>query len=324
MPPGCVESDDGVPDIIVLTETNAAALVSSRLRPALAAVLPIVDVSGRIGQRSQFRRADIVLGGSGCNSLADAAQMLNPVIQRVHGLPPPIFAATDPRVILLARLLVRERGMEPRRDPSVKETVSYDDEIAVPGARMLAEQLVGLGLMERRFFDMRSVCPYCDSARLSVRERCISCGSADVADHAILHHMRCGFQGPEQDFFDPSKEDVLRCPKCTRRLEEFSIDYDRPGTVCVCRACGRVSGDTAVEFGCLDCDADIASANIDSRSVYAYFLTEAGPRLCDIRFSRHSGSTRTTTGDGRDVHSKFPRPPGKPCAPVVHFVRALA
>jgi hypothetical protein len=169
--------------------------------------------------------------------------------------------------------------MEPRRDPSVKETVSYDDEIAVPGARMLAEQLVGLGLMERRFFDMRSICPYCDSARLSVRERCISCGSADIADHAVLHHMRCGYQGPEEDFFDPSKEDVLKCPKCTRRLEEFSIDYDRPGTVCVCRACGRSSGDTTVEFGCLDCDADIPSANIDSRSVYAYFLTEAG-RTC--------------------------------------------
>jgi hypothetical protein len=166
--------------------------------------------------------------------------------------------------------------MEPRRDPSVKETVSYDDEIAVPGALVLAEQLVGLGLMERRFFDMRSVCPYCNSARLAVRERCISCGSADVADQTVLHHMRCGYQGPEGDFFEPNKVGVLKCPKCTRRLEEFSIDYDRPGTVCVCRACGRTSGDTTVEFGCLDCDADIASANIDSRSVYAYSLTEAG------------------------------------------------
>jgi hypothetical protein len=279
LPPEWVESDDGNPDVVALTEVNAAVLVPSRLRPALAAILPIVDVSGRIERRSQFRRADFIPGASGRNSLADAAKMLHPIIQRVHGLPSSTLETTDPRIILLARLHVRERGMEPRRDPSVKETVSYDDEIAVPGAHALAEQLVGLGLMERRFVDMRSVCSYCASARLSVRERCISCGSADVHDHTVLHHMRCGYQGPEEDFFDPGKEGVLRCPKCTRRLEEFSIDYDRPGMICVCRACGRASGDTTVEFGCLDCDADIASANIDTRSVYAYFLTASG-RAC--------------------------------------------
>jgi hypothetical protein len=208
------------------------------------------------------------------SSIQDAMAMLEHSVERVRALPPSVLSTDDPRLWLLARLYVRDRDLEPQRDPSIKETFWYPDEAAIPGAVGLAEQLVDLGLMGRRFFDKPTICPHCDSARLSARELCVSCRSRNLVEQPILHHMRCAYQGPESDFRRNGSD--LRCPKCRSRLEHFGVDYDRPGGMHVCADCGCGSSDASVDFVCLDCEAEIPSTDIASRLVNAYSLSASG------------------------------------------------
>jgi hypothetical protein len=106
-----------------------------------------------------------------------------------------------------------------------------------------------------------------------VREYCVACGSANIVEQPLIHHMICAYQGPEQDF---RRGGELVCPKCRKGLRQFSVDYDRPGSVCVCLACGQASGDATVGFICHDCDARVRADDTGNRVVYAYFLTDAG------------------------------------------------
>jgi Thaumarchaeal output domain 1 len=274
LPDGAIFCGQGVPDAVVLCQPNAAALICKRLPPPLAAILPVVDATPGARRTGGPCRADLVVGATSRSSIQDVLAMLSSCIERVRGLPASVLSTDDPRLWLLARLYVRDRGLEPQRDPSTKETFRYPDEVAVPGAVALAERLVGLGLMERRFFDKPTVCPYCESARLSARELCVSCRSRNLVEQPILHHMRCAYQGPESDFRRNGAD--LSCPKCCNRLQQFGVDYDRPAGMYVCADCGCGSGDASVDFVCLDCEAEIPASHVASRLVYAYSLSANG------------------------------------------------
>jgi hypothetical protein len=272
LPIGTVEAKpDAAPDAVVLTQPNAAYLLPMRLTPAMAAIVPVIDATQAYDRQANTRRADVVIGGASRSGIADAAVMLAPAVSRLRKLPPTIQDCADPRVLLLARLFVRDRDMAPRSDPRVKETIIYDDEQAIPGARSYAERLVELGLMERRFSDMLTTCPHCSSGRLSVRECCEVCGSANVVEQPIIHHLVCAYQAPEQEFV---REGNLTCPKCRKDLRQFNLDYDRPGAVCACRACGHMSADASVRFVCLDCESWISAGDTETRPVYVYALTQ--------------------------------------------------
>jgi hypothetical protein len=82
----------------------------------------------------------------------------------------------------LARLLVRNRGLVPRRDPGSRNIVKYIDRYVFPDILALAEKLVQRGLLKRRFFDALSICPHCGSARVYTRPRrtCISAEASGV------------------------------------------------------------------------------------------------------------------------------------------------
>jgi hypothetical protein len=106
-----------------------------------------------------------------------------------------------------------------------------------------------------------------------VREECTECGSSNLIDEPLLHHFKCAFQGPESQF---RHDNDLICPKCRRELLHFGFDYDRPGTMIVCQACGHAASEPVVGFVCLDCGAHAGSENCPTRDVYAYRLTEQG------------------------------------------------
>jgi hypothetical protein len=264
-----------MPDVVVLTEANAARLMADYLPASAAAIIPVIDTSGGDHRESAWRCefADLRLKGANAFSLNEALSILKPTIDRVRALPAPVLAATDPRITLLARLAVRGRDMEPKRDPSFRETVTYSDASAVPGALTLAEELARLGLLERKFFDKLITCPRCDSARLCVRERCGACHGTDLLEEAVIHHLRCSAQAPEHDFRQGTS---LICPKCRLHLEHFSVDYDRPGSVMLCRNCGHTSTDAGVGFTCLDCDKEGDTDETGTRIVWRYRTTEAG------------------------------------------------
>ena len=138
-----------MPDVVVLTEANAARLMADYLPASAAAIIPVIDTSGEDHCESAWRCefADLRLKGASAFSLNEALCILKPTIDRVRALPAPVLAATDPRITLLARLVVRGRDMEPKRDPSFRETVTYSDASAVPGALTLAEELAVLGFL---------------------------------------------------------------------------------------------------------------------------------------------------------------------------------
>jgi hypothetical protein len=257
------------PDLVVLTDPSGINLLTSWMSAAAAAVVPIIDASGRAGHR-----ADATLSALTGRGLAETMRELEPVIERVKSLPDAYFRTKDGRAMLMARLAVRERTMSPKRDASLKSAIRFGDESAVAGAVPLAESLVRTGHMERKFFDRLHACPSCQSSRLNIREECAKCRSADIVEEPIIHHLRCGYQGPERDF--KTTEDRMICPKCRHHLEHFSVDYDKPSSLFICNDCAHMTGDTAIGFGCFDCETNHDAEQVKTRTTYTYELTEAG------------------------------------------------
>jgi hypothetical protein len=91
-------------------------------------------------------------------------------------------------------------------------------------------------------------------------------------EEAIFHHLRCAYQAPEHEF---RTDRGFVCPKCRMPLEHFSVDYDRPGSLLVCRACGHASSEGSVGFLCLDCAVDSPAPETASRAIYRYEPTRA-------------------------------------------------
>ncbi len=257
------------PDLVVLTDPSGANLITSWMSAAAAAVVPVVDASGRAAHRADA--AVSTLNGRG---LAETIRAVEPMMERVRQLPESYFRTRDARAMLMARLAVREREMGPVRDPALKATFRFFDESAVAGVTPVAESLVRTGHMARRFFDRLHACPSCQSSRLSVREECSNCRSGDIHEEPIIHHLRCGYQGPERDFKLP--DGSMKCPKCTHALEHFSVDYDKPGALFICNDCNHTTGDAAIGFVCLDCEGHHDAEKVKTKTVYRYALTDAG------------------------------------------------
>ncbi|WP_281932231.1 hypothetical protein [Methylocystis iwaonis] len=269
---------DEAPDFVIINDAASISLLASALSPAAAAIVPVVDATGISADNRVKRRSDLSIGMASPRALSEALITLSPMIARIRQLSPAIFQAADPRLLLLARLFVRDSDLLPSIDPAAKDAFVYRDEAAVDGAVTTAEDLVGNGLLERRFFDAVAACPHCAcSARLVVRELCASCGSPHVTEQAVLHHLSCAYQGPESDF--RQETGGLICPKCRQALTFFSLDYDRPGSLYICHACGHSSGDIRIELLCLNCGASIAAGDMSRQDFYRYSLTDAARAL---------------------------------------------
>src|SRR5262249_28152499 len=94
---------------------------------------------------------------------------VQPMVARLRLVFPTLPENAAPEAILMARLLVRDRGLVPRRNPCSRSIVEYDDRSVFPDLLTLAEKLVRRGLLERRLFDTLSTCPHCNSARVYAR-----------------------------------------------------------------------------------------------------------------------------------------------------------
>lgn len=269
LPAGVASVERGeTPDAIVLTAPAADAAISSWISAATAAVVPVIDACGAFSSR-----ADVSVSRLNGQGLAEALDAVKPISTRVQQLPETYFNSRDPKQMLLARLAVRDRRLVCKRDPGIKSIVRYLDETAIAGVEPHAEALSRLGLLKRRFFDKLQCCPSCTSSRLTVREECAKCRSPDIVEEPIIHHLRCGYNGPERDF---RQGGLLVCPKCTHHLEHFSVDYDKPGHLTVCNECGHTTGEPEVGFKCLDCDGGFEAARAQSRVFSEYELTDAG------------------------------------------------
>jgi Thaumarchaeal output domain 1 len=279
-----------VPDVVILTDPSAVNLISSWMSAAAAAVVPVIDASGRSNLR-----ADASMSAVTETAIDRILSELAPMTQRMRELPESYFETRDARSMLLARLAVRERGADIQRDANLQSTVRYRDEIVIAGVVPVSESLVRTGHMTRKFFDRLHSCPTCTSARLNVREECSKCRSADVVEEPIIHHLRCGYQGPERDFKSASSSDMT-CPKCRLHLEHFSVDYDKPGSLFLCNDCGHTTGDTAIGFVCLDCSSHHDAEQVKTKTFYAYELTDNGRHAAYLNPIAERGDGRGASG----------------------------
>jgi len=168
---------------------------------------------------------------------------------------------------------VSKRPLMPSLDPGSKSSVSYNTTLSGALVAREAQTLCEQELFKREFFDRFYVCSSCDSTRQHVREECAECRSAELTEEPYLHHFTCAYQGPESEF---RRGDELICPKCRRELSHFGFDYDRPGTMIVCKACGHAASEPVVGFVCMDCGHHADSESCNTRDVYSYRLTDQG------------------------------------------------
>lgn len=239
--------------------------------------LPIIDLTGTLGGAADL---------DGSKLSAHDTDRLDRLIvefrdQRAR-LNRDLLLSEEPGEQLLGRVFVSNRPLSAAYAPKSHGLVSYNTTLRGSVVAREAQALCDQGLMTREFFDRFHVCGRCQSARLNVREECAKCRSADLVEEPYLHHFKCAFQGPESEFRHGND---LICPKCRRELSHFGYDYDRPGTMVVCQACGHSASEPAVGFVCLDCGAHADSESCNTRDVYSYRLTEQGTGFAEYGHS---------------------------------------
>ena len=262
-------------DAILIKEPASEDDLATIWRRKALFALPVIDLTGTLGVRAD-------LDGSKLNA-RDTGQ-IDRLIQnfrdRRASLNRDILLSDDPGEQLIGRVFVSNRPLTPAYDPGSRSLVSHNTILSGSAAVRDAGVLCGQGLLQREFFDRFNVCARCNSARLHVREECSECRSSDLVEEPYLHHFKCAFQGPESQF---RHGDDLVCPKCRRELSHFGFDYDKPGTMIVCRSCGHAASEPVVGFVCLDCGAHADSEACPTRDIYSYRITERRHRLCRVR-----------------------------------------
>ena len=135
------------------------------------------------------------------------------------------------------------------------------------------DQLCELGYLERQFAERGYYCPDCHHHALMFRETCPSCTSSNVEIGDLLHHFRCGHTAPETDFQDGVR---YTCRKCGHQLRHIGVDYERPASSYLCRACNYVSSEPDTRCLCLKCGRQHPADRAELRTIYAYRLNARG------------------------------------------------
>lgn len=218
-------------------------------------------------------RADAVLKDSSAAGLASAVLSLEPLIRRVSSLPQIPMGVDRAGLLVLALAYTRTCSIDARWQPGHVATVDYPLLRGIANARHLLEEMSEAGLLRRRFFERLHVCSHCESARMHAREVCVSCRSSHLVEHSIVHHYSCGFQAPQPAF---EHCDGYLCPKCHKPLRHYGVDYDKPGMITTCGACGESMAEPEVGFVCVDCGASTPGDRAGERTWYHYDLTPDG------------------------------------------------
>lgn len=233
-------------------------------------LMPLLDFSG---QPELFPEALWHGDTLSDEALENAVAAVEPVISRLQELPDLRRLPDRAALMALAWAYSRQQEIQACWDPDRPEAVSYPGFRALEPARERLEELAAMGLLERSRFDQVHHCPQCDGSRLNVREECVECRSGHLADSRLVHHYRCAYQAPEEEFVQGRK---LLCPKCRQELRHYGVDYDKPGGVSVCRSCGEQNSDPVVGFICMDCGEHTDGEQMPRRKWHHYTLTPEG------------------------------------------------
>lgn len=237
-------------------------------------LLPVVDLGGTLGTW-----ADLDYSGAQADPNAAVGQLISDFRRGRAELSADLLAPEDMGEKLIGRLYVSGRGLTPRHSDADEMLVRYD--LPVPARQLAdaAQKLVHESFLSASFFDRVHVCPSCGGAHFNVREECPACGSPELTEEAYLHHFSCAYQGPESDF---RSGDDLICPKCGKSLRHFGHDYDRPGMLLTCGACGHATTEPTVGFLCVHCGAHTDGEAVPTRDLFSYALTDRGTGFAEV------------------------------------------
>ncbi len=164
------------------------------------------------------------------------------------------------------------------------------------------------------FTDRIYLCNSCSSGRLSYREICPSCESANLKSEDLVHHFSCGFIGPMSDFKN-KVDSTLLCPKCSKTLRHIGVDYDKPSVINHCQNCNQVFQDFAVHAKCLQCAADTDVQYLVPKNIYLYKLTRKG---------RHAAISGLSGSDNKKVADVFGAVDEKTFTVMMHYEQERA
>ncbi len=230
--------------------------------------VPIADFSGHVLPRAEFRADNLDE-----TTLEQALAATQRIRRSIRFLPFMPRKGDRDLLSVLTLAVTRETAIEAVWAPGEAGLVGYPLLAGLPRPRRLLEQLAHAGLVSRRFFERLPLCGQCGSARLAAREVCVGCGSAHLREETLVHHYRCGHQGPRSHF---EEENSLICPKCSRLLRHYGVEYDTPGDLQVCRECNAVSAEPEVAFVCTDCGRETPGDDVRTADWFHYDLTSAG------------------------------------------------
>jgi hypothetical protein len=252
--------------VILVSPVNEPDLYGSLLQGS-APLCPVINLSG-----VHVAREDYFNASPSRSALEDGLSAVEPIMRRlcdVGDLPSPPDRAA---FLALALAFTRDKPIEARLDPRFHEMVCYPLLEGIRDQRTVLGELARADLLQPRFFDRTHVCERCGSGRLIVREECPECRSSHLVEESLVHHYRCGHQGPQHAFQQGAR---LNCPKCHRELRHYGVDYDKPGNVQHCAGCGHVTSEPAVGFRCGDCGAHQDADAADAIDWYHYGLMPA-------------------------------------------------
>jgi TackOD1 domain-containing protein len=242
----------------------------TRLADSRRLPVPIADFTG-----GNLPRADFAANFPTEQSFAEAIESTQLIRQLLNGLPPLDSDVDRDKLLALALIYSRRAVVEPIWDPNSLNFIDYPLLAGLDHARTVLEQLAQPGLLSRRFFERLNLCRHCGSARLAAREVCVGCGSAHLREETLIHHYRCAHQAPRSQFQDGQ---TLMCPKCSRVLRHYGVDYDTPSVIHLCRECDEVVTQPDVSFACADCGSKTTGDDTGTCDWHGYNLTPEGER----------------------------------------------
>ena len=142
-------------------------------------------------------------------------------------------------------------------------------------AEAFLEKLFEAGILTRQLHDEVIFCPKCNSAGISIRYCCPHCKSFNIKKSSLIEHVKCGYMDVEENF---RKGDRLFCQKCHDELKKPDVDYNRAGTWCTCKDCGKSFDIPVVGLFCRDCHEEFTFEDASIKNVYRYALEEEARR----------------------------------------------
>jgi hypothetical protein len=255
-------------DLIVAPATHDVPTFERFIAECSNPLGPLIAFSDAFGAR-----ADVVVNEPTPAALALAISKLEPLATRIAGLPRQPVGVDREGLVALGLAYTRNCPIEARWQPQSPDLIEYPLLLGINNARALLERLADGGLLRRRFFERLYVCQHCGSSQLHAREVCLSCHSSYLAEHSLVHHYSCGFQAIQSAF---EHRDGYVCPKCHKQLRHYGVDYDKPGLVTACQACGETMAEPEVSFICTGCGSYTSGENAAQRDWYHYDLLADG------------------------------------------------